>query len=75
MLPLRFLRWTWPSPTFSTGDGPRGGSTTTRNQINENSLAKENFLGGLPVVYWGRLHVIIGTANAAEVAGVLNGTA
>jgi hypothetical protein len=29
----------------------------------------------LPVVYWGRLRVIIGTANTAKVAGVLNGTA
>jgi hypothetical protein len=75
MLSLRFLRRTWPSAIFSTGDDPKGWSTTTRNQINENSLVKENFLGGLPVVYWGRLRVIIGTANTAKVAGVLHGTA
>ena len=44
-----------------------GASTTTRNQINENSLVEENFLGGPPVVYWGRLRVIR-TANTLMVA-------
>jgi hypothetical protein len=64
-----------PSAAFSAGDGVKGWSTTTRNQINENSPVEENFLGGSPVVYWGRLRVIIGTANTTKVAGVLNGTA
>src|SRR5689334_23314775 len=46
--------------------GPKGRvnhpSTTTRNQISENSPAEENFLGGPPVVYWPGLRVIR-TAN------------
>jgi hypothetical protein len=59
------------APSKERVNGP---STTTRNQINENSLAEENFLGGSPVVYCPGLRVIQ-TANTLKVAGVLNGTA
>jgi hypothetical protein len=55
-------------------DRVNGPSTTTRNQINEKSLADENFLGGSPVIYRGRL-LVIRAANTTKVAGVLNGTA
>jgi hypothetical protein len=55
-------------------DRVNGPSTTTRNQINENSPVDANFLGGSPVVYCVGLGVIR-TANTTKIAGVLNGTA
>jgi hypothetical protein len=46
------------TPKAPLEEGLNDPSTTTRNQINENSLVEENFLGGPPVVYWGGVRFV-----------------